>query len=177
MKRLSLCIAGLVAACSLAAVAPARAGTSVDIQLHVGDRYPGTEVMFHHEPNLVVVPSSQVYYVRDYDYDMYRYGTYWYYCDGVNWYRARSYRGPFLFIHYNTVPRPVYTIPVGYRRHWRDWPPGHAYGHYKAERREAFRDHRHDVRTDRREDRREDRRDDRRDDRRESRRDDRHRGR
>jgi hypothetical protein len=174
MKRWPICIAGLVAACSLAAVAPARAGTSVDIQLHVGDRYPGTEIVFHREPDLIVVPSSRVYYVRDYDYDMYRYGSYWYYCDGVNWYRARSYGGPFLFIHYRTVPRAVYTVPVRYRRHWRDWPPGHAYGHYKkADRRGAARDYRHDVR----EDRREDRRDERRDDRRESRRDERNRGR
>ena len=146
MKRWPVCIAGLVAACSLAAVAPARAGTSVDIQLHVGDRYPGTDIVFHHAPDVVVVPSSRVYCVRDCDYDLYRYESNWYYCDGVNWYRSRSYRGPFLFIHYTNVPRAVYRVPVRYRRHWRDWPPGHAYGHYKAERREAIHDHRHDVR-------------------------------
>src|SRR6266852_1571581 len=123
MKRWPFCIVGLVAAFSLAAVAPARAGSSVDIQLHVGDRYPGTDIVFHHEPDVVMVPSSRVYYVRDYDYDMYRYGRTWYYCDGVNWYRGRSYRGPFLYINYTSVPRPVYSIPVQYRRHWRDWPP------------------------------------------------------
>ena len=165
MKRWPICFAGLVAACSLAAVAPARAGTSVDIQLHVGDRYPGTDIVFHREPDVVVVPSSRVYYVRDYDHDLYRYGSRWYYCDGVNWYRSRSYGGPFLFIHYSNVPRAVYTVPVRYRRHWRDWPPGHAYGHYKAERREAIREYRHENREDRREDRRDDRRDARRNER------------
>jgi len=67
MKRWPFCIVGLVAAFSLAAVAPARAGSSVDIQLHVGDRYPGTDIVFHHEPDVVMVPSSRVYYVRDYD--------------------------------------------------------------------------------------------------------------
>jgi len=174
MKRWPIFIAGIVTACSLAAAAPAHAGASVDIQLHVGDRYPGNDIVFYREPDVVVIPSSRVYYVRDYDHDMYRYGSYWYYCDGMNWYRARSYRGPFLFIHYNTVPRAVYTVPARYRRNWRNWPPGNAYGHYKkAERREAIRDHRRDVRHEVRKDRR----DDRRDDRRESRRDDRHRGR
>src|ERR1700675_2285003 len=117
MKRLLMCIAGLAAACSLAAVAPARAGTSVDVKLHVGDRYPGTDIVFHHEPDVVLVPDSRVYYVRDYDYDMYRYGSYWYYCDVTNWYRGRTYRGPFLFIRYASVPRAVYTVPGRYRRH------------------------------------------------------------
>ena len=151
MKRLAIGIVGLAVAWSLAAVAPAHAGTSVDIQLHVGDRYPGGNIVFYREPEFVVVPSTRVYYVRDYDYDIYRYKSYWYYCDGVNWYRASSYRGPFLFIHYSTVPRPVYTIPARYRRHWQSWPPGHAYGHYKAERREAAREYRHEKREDRRE--------------------------
>jgi hypothetical protein len=168
MKRWPIIVACLVAAGALSAAASqARAATSVDVQLHVGDRYPGTDIVFHHEPDVVVVPSSRVYYIRDYDYDMYRYGSYWYYCDGVNWFRARSYRGPFVFINYYSVPRPVYTVPVSYRRHWRQWPPGHAYGHYKAERREAYR---HEMRQDRRQDRREDRREARREDRREERR-------
>ena len=158
MRRLTICIAGLAAAVSLAAVVPARGATSVDVQLHVGDRYPGTDIMFRSEPDLVVVPNSRVYYVRNYGYDMYRYGSTWYYCDGVNWYRARSYRGPFFFIHYNSLPRPVYAIPVRYRHHWRDWHPGRHYGHYKKERREAVRDYRHDQRYDGRYDRRDDER-------------------
>jgi hypothetical protein len=163
MNRWPICIAGLAAACSLAAATPVRAGTSVDIQLHVGDRYPGGDIVFHREPDVVVVPRSHVYYVQDYDYDIYRYRNNWYYCDGVNWYRAGSYRGPFFFIRYTTVPKAVYTVPAQYRRHWRDWPPGHAYGHYKAERREVARDHRQDVRQDQRDDRKDDRREVRRD--------------
>jgi hypothetical protein len=153
MRRFTICMAGLVAALSLAAVVPARGASSVDIQLHVGDRYPGTDIVFRSEPDVVVVPSTRVYYVRNYGYDMYRYGSNWYYCDGVNWYRARSYRGPFFFIHYNSLPRPIYSVPVQYRRHWRDWHPGNAYGHYKykKERRYVRYDNRHDWGRDDRE--------------------------
>jgi hypothetical protein len=162
MKRWTVCMAGLAAVCSIAAASPSRAGTSVDIQLHVGDRYPGTNIVFRHEPDIVVVPSSRVYYVRNYDYDLYRYGSNWYYCDGVNWYRARSYRGPFLFINYKSVPKAVQTVPARYRRHWKNLPPGNAYGHYKSARREAPRDQRHDVRHENRKDSRKNSRGDRR---------------
>lgn len=164
MKRWLICTAVLIGACPLAAVAPALGGTSVDIQLHVGDRYPGA-IVYQREPEMVVVPETRVYYVRNYDYDLYRFRSYWYYCDGVNWYRGPSNRGPFLFIRYTSVPRAVYTVPVRYRRHWGDWPPGNAYGHYKkAERRESVRDYRHDARQDARDEYRDDRREARRND-------------
>jgi hypothetical protein len=120
-------------ALALTALAPkAGAGTDVSINLRIGDPYRGPRLVFHDEPDIVVVPGTRVYYVRDYDYDIYRYGSYWYYNHDGNWYRARRYNGPFVYVGYRSVPRAVTYVPVKYRRHWRDANPGRAQGHYKV---------------------------------------------
>lgn len=134
MNRWTIGLAALVVAASTAVVTPAKAGTSVDVQIQVGDRYRGGEVVFRSEPDVVVVPSTRVYYVQDDDHDVYRYGSYWYFVDRGYWYRARSWRGPFFHINYVSVPRPIRVVPVQYRRHWKQpGPPPHAVakGYYK----------------------------------------------
>lgn len=126
MNRWTVGLAALVVV-ALTAVAPqAKAGTSVGVQIQIGDRYRGGEVQFRSEPDVVVVPSTRVYYVRDYDYDVYRYGSYWYFIDDGYWYRSRTWRGPFVHIGYMSVPRPIRVVPVNYRRHWKHGPPSHA---------------------------------------------------
>lgn len=142
MKRLPLWIACLGLTMTFASLAStAGAGTSVSINLRIGDPYRGPNLVFAHEPDIVVVPETRVYYVRNCDYDLYRYGSYWYYSYDGGWYRARSHRGPFVYVSYRSVPRAVYTVPVKYRRHWREFPGrGNAYGHAKQERRETARE-------------------------------------
>lgn len=136
MSRLSLGMACLVMTFSLAMpVAKANAHTDVSVDLHIGAPYHGPRLVFEDEPDVVVVPGTRVYYVRDYDYDLYRYGSYWYYNYDGGWYRARRYNGPFTYVGYRAVPHAVSYVPVRYRRHWRDADaPGHAYGHYKDDR-------------------------------------------
>lgn len=133
MNRWTIGLAALVVAASTAVATPAKAGTSVDVQIQVGDRYRGGEVVFRSEPDVVVVPSTRVYYVRNYDHDVYRYGSYWYFVDRGYWYRARSWRGPFFHVNYVSIPRPIRVVPVEYRRHWKQGPPPHAVakGYYK----------------------------------------------
>jgi hypothetical protein len=66
-----------------------------------------------------IIPGTSVYFMRDEaDYDVYRYGNSWYLVDSGNWYRAPSWRGPFVRIRMNAVPRAVFTIPSGYRKTW-----------------------------------------------------------
>jgi len=108
-----------------AMAAPAQAATSVGVSIQVGDAYRGASIDFRSEPEVVVVPATKVYYVREYDSDLYRYGKYWYFVEGGYWYRARSWRGPFVHVHGNSVPRSVRTVPVNYRRNW-NGPPPHA---------------------------------------------------
>ncbi len=73
---------------------------------------------------MAIIPETNVSYLRDEsDYDLYQYGGSWYLMDGGNWYRARSWRGPFVYIARSTVPEAVLTIPAGYRKNWVALPP------------------------------------------------------
>ena len=118
MKRLwilTVC-AGLVLL--LSATQPAYARTNVSIGLHFGDRYDGPAPYLRVEPAVVLVPGTDVYYVENADYDIYRYDHYWYYNADGGWYRSRSYSGPWIYVGYESVPRQIAYVPTGYRRHW-----------------------------------------------------------
>jgi len=106
----------LAAALSLATGASAVTRVSADLNVHFGNR-PAPVVVFEREPDVVLVPSSRVYYVGGLDYDLFRYGQYWYINDGGYWYRARNYRGPFGQIRYDTVPRQIVVVPERYHHH------------------------------------------------------------
>lgn len=161
MKRLLLAAAALATVGFAALPASSMAATSVGVSINIGDPYRGAALHFRSEPDVVLVPDTRVYYVRNYDYDVYRYGSYWYFIDDGRWYRARTYRGPFVYIHETSVPRAIVTVPTHYRRHW-GGPPPHAVarGYHRnhneryvervrVERRDAYdrghgRDDRHD---------------------------------
>ena len=101
---------------------PARAEVSADINIRLGSR-PAPVVVFDEEPEVVLVPRSRVYYVEHRGYDLYRYGRYWYINDSGYWFRAASYRGPFVGIELRHVPRSITVVPARYRRH-----PSHPHG-------------------------------------------------
>ena len=155
MKRFSnwiTCMGVLVAL--MAPLSGARAA-DVSVSLRIGDRYRGSDVYFRSEPRVVVVPGTRVYYVQDYDYDMYRYGRFWYMNSGGNWYRSRTYRGPWIYVGYRSVPVQISYVPQRYRRHWRDFRDTH----YRntEQRRYRNRDNRWDDRNDQNQDRNRDR--------------------
>ena len=139
MKRWYGLLSGFALAVAVcASIAPAIAGTSLSISLRVGDPYPRGELVFRDEPDVVMVPDSRVYYVRNSNYDLFRYGRYWYLCDDGVWFRARGYRGPFRHIAFTSVPRAVVGVPEKHWRHWRGHPGrGYARGHYKNNQPEA----------------------------------------
>ena len=110
----ALLLAGVAALSS----APARAEVSADINIHLGERYP---VQFRHAPRVYEVPQSDVYYVPDRGYDMYQCDDRWYINDGGSWYGANSYRGPFLRISYQSVPRRILRMQWGYRHQTRGY--------------------------------------------------------
>jgi hypothetical protein len=122
MGRLSTWITclGIVLALS-SPISGAYARTRVSVDLHFGDRYRGPDVAFEEEPDVVVVPGTRVYYVPDYDYDIYQCGRYWYYNYDGGWYRSGSYRGPWIYVGYRSVPRQISYVPYRYRKHWREF--------------------------------------------------------
>ena len=89
--------------------------------LRIGARYNFPMLRFTDQPSLIRVPGSRIYYVEDSDYDVYRAGNYWYLNYNGDWYQASSYRGPWTFVGYRSVPREVYMVPTQYRRHWSDY--------------------------------------------------------
>ena len=124
----------LLAAGILTAIAPAgRSGAGVDVHVNIGP--PPPAVVFEHEPEVVLVPSTRVYYVPNQDYDLFRYGGYWYLDRGGYWYRASAYNGPFEAVRYETVPHAIVVVPASYHHHPvhpphpHGGPPGHAHGH------------------------------------------------
>jgi hypothetical protein len=132
MKRLLIAAAAFASLGLVALPQLSSASTRVGVSINFGDPYRGGALHFRSEPDLILVPSTRVYYVDDYDYDVYRYGSYWYFIDDGRWYRARSYRGPFVYVRTTTVPRAIVQVPPRYRRHW-GGPPPHAVarGYYK----------------------------------------------
>jgi len=97
-----------------------------DVTLRIGQRYRGPELQFNGQPEMVpVTGASRVYWAKESDYDLYRSGTYWYYNYNGDWYRARTYSGPYTFVSYRSVPRAVYSVPTQYRRHWTEYRDVH----------------------------------------------------
>src|SRR5262249_10259207 len=97
----------------------------VTFHLRIGDRYRGPDLGFYSEPNVVAIPGrAGAYYVQDSDYDVYRYNDTWYLNYNGDWYRADSYRGPWTFVWYRSIPQTVYRVPDRYRR-WTDYRDAH----------------------------------------------------
>ena len=69
------------------------------------------------EPDLQLVPNSTVYYVPGSDYDMYRYGNYYYVNNGYTWYRASTVGGPYVKVANPKVPQQIITVPTTYRHY------------------------------------------------------------
>lgn len=111
-------MAALLTPLLVAGVPRGARAADVGISIRIGDRYQGSELRFTNRPRLVVIPRTNVYYVQNYDVDVYRYGRYFYAYDRGRWWRATSYRGPWYYIRGRAVPRQIFIIPADYRRNW-----------------------------------------------------------
>jgi len=120
MKRFilsTLCAATLLGATAVAS----RADVSFSVRL--GGRHGGSSIFFRDEPRTVLIPRTDVYYVTDVSGgDVYRYGGYWYCNREGYWYRARSYRGPWLEVSYDYLPEEIISIPAVYPTRYHHYP-------------------------------------------------------
>jgi len=118
-KRWTSWIVGLGVAASLLAAVPASAQRTY-ATIRVGDPYKGTALEFSTAPRMVLIPDTRVYSIREnnFDNDLYRYDGQWYFVDNGNWYRADSWRGPFVNIRAADVPPDVWNVPTDYRTSW-----------------------------------------------------------
>ena len=115
MKRFIMIASLCILASSVMAVAhPASAQIRVNADLGIGQIY------FDTEPNMTLVPGTQVYYAPYGNYEVYRYRNRWFANrDGV-WYRAAGYDGPYVQVDYDRVPQQVLAVPMTYRQQYND---------------------------------------------------------
>jgi hypothetical protein len=74
---------------------------------------------FTKKPKMTAIAKSGVSYASQHsDFDLYRHKSSWYLIDDGVWYRSDSWKGPFMAVRANLVPRAVLNIPMSYRRHW-----------------------------------------------------------
>lgn len=91
----------------------ATVSSAADVQVNVNIGPP--PVVVAEPPEVVLVPGSRVYFVPEYDFDIFFYDGYWWSPRGDRWYRARYYDGPWRVISRRSVPRSVYSVPRDYR--------------------------------------------------------------
>jgi hypothetical protein len=80
--------------------------------------WPGS---FSRKPSMHNITASGVSYSRhaaNGNIDFYKFRSTYYLVDGGSWYRAESWRGPFISVSASSVPREVLRVPSPYRRHW-----------------------------------------------------------
>ena len=149
MKKHILTTLALVFALSgLSALSATHAQAHVDV--HVGIGIPAPPVVrFEAEPPVEIIPQTQVYYAPEPDYDLYRYGGWWYVNRDGYWYRSHNYNGPFGPVVYESVPHAIIAVPGSYHHHPvhpADWHRASARAHYRGhpEHHEHGHDHDHD---------------------------------
>lgn len=99
-------------------------GYRYGVSLDISDAPPPPRMVFYDRPGYLATYGGGVYVVDpgDNDFDMFRYGSYWYIYTGDYWYRSRAYGGPYTVIRFSSVPSRVLRVP---ERHWRRYPEHH----------------------------------------------------
>jgi len=112
---------------ALALATPAIAETAVRATISIGNEPPPPAVIYREAPHMVVVPETRVYVVRDnhLDYDYFRFERYYYIYNEDHWYRARSYRGPFVVVKDRHVPRAIFLVSQ-HKYKWKHHEPKYA---------------------------------------------------
>ena len=131
----------LLLASSVALPHAASAGPSAQAIVTLGQLPLPPGAAPQREPRVMLVPGSTVYVATGaWDYDLFRYGVYWYaFADG-DWYRARTHRGPFTAVIARYVPTAVVNVPPKYWRQPHGRKPAKPRGEYVAAREAAERE-------------------------------------
>jgi len=105
-------------------VPPAHAGANVNVNvgLPVGVAVAPAPVVVapqpvyvQQPPEMVLIPSSSVYFAPGVSVDLFFYNDNWWNRRGDRWYRGGGYNGPWTAVGHRHVPAPVYRVPANYR--------------------------------------------------------------
>jgi hypothetical protein len=108
---------------------PAASSLYYGFQIGISNAPPPPVVREVREPYCVRATDAMVYVVEDdrfrVDGDAFRYGQYWFVFTGGYWYRARTFRGPYVAMDVRRVPRAVLCVPRSmWWHHLLGGPPG-----------------------------------------------------
>ena len=151
LKNAALFLAGTCAAVFMLC-APVPALSEVNVSVSIG---PPPIVV--HEPELIVVPRTMVYFAPGVDVELYFYSGRWWSRHEGRWFRAKSYNGPWAAVGPRYVPVEIVRLPRDYRtvyvrehrvpygqlkKHWRhrDDERRRRVGEWKEEKRERKRE-------------------------------------
>lgn len=119
MKRMLFILAIAVALTGQTAPAHAQTQTWFGFQVGVSGGNASPPVIFRSEPRYIVVDDVQVVDDDRCDDDVFRANNSYWRLRGGYWYRASSWRGPWLSIDVRRVPERVLVVPA---RHWKHHP-------------------------------------------------------
>ena len=109
LKETALFLAGTCAAVVLlCAAVPAHSEVNVNINI-------GPPPIVVHEPELIVVPRTMVYFAPGVGAELYFYRGRWWSRHEGRWFRAKSYNGPWAVIGPRYVPAEIVRLPRDYR--------------------------------------------------------------
>ncbi|MEW6117129.1 MAG: hypothetical protein AB1553_09545 [Nitrospirota bacterium] len=119
----------------MAGAVPDRAAAEVNVNVDIGVPAP---VVIARPPEVVVIPSTSVYYVPDVGIDLFFYSDRWYRRHKGHWYRASYYDGPWVYVPPKRVPAAFVRLPKDYRKvayHQHRIPYGQLKKEWKEEKR------------------------------------------
>jgi len=119
MKRLLLIFAVAVALSSQSAPAHADTQTWFGFQVGVSGGNAPPPIVFRSEPHYIVVDDVRVIDDDRCDDDVFQANDLWWRLRGGYWYRATSWRGPWMSVDVRRVPERVLVVPA---RHWKHHP-------------------------------------------------------
>jgi hypothetical protein len=157
--RILTALAVLTLAGFVATAAPVHAGANVNVNVGtpVGVAVAPAPVVVAPQsvyvvdpPEMVVIPSSNVYFAPGVSVDLFFYDNRWWNRRGDRWYRASDYNGPWVAVGPRYIPAPVYRVPADYRTvyvHEKRIPYGQwkkAHGKHKGDKHGNKRRHHND---------------------------------
>ncbi len=120
MKRLWIVAAAVALSCQSAPVqAQTQTWFGFQVGMSGGTPPPPPQVVFRSEPRYVVVEDVRVVEDDRCDDDMFVSDNFYWRLHGGYWYRARTWRGPWVGIDVRRVPERVLVVPA---RHWKHHP-------------------------------------------------------
>ncbi len=109
---------------------------------------PPPAIIFDSEPDMVLVPGTDVYCLERGDYDLFRCSGAWYLASRGYWYRSDDYNGRYVAVDPRSVPEAIYSVPQGRWRHshprWEDRDRDRDRDHDRGRDHDRDRDHDHD---------------------------------